>query len=86
MADNDFSTTPTATSSVHDHAPLHDHINNDITSQSQTVKATDTFSPSPPLKNPGHQQPPVDIEHVFVQDDPREWPRRRKVGVVLHYR
>ncbi|KIJ54897.1 hypothetical protein M422DRAFT_153520 [Sphaerobolus stellatus SS14] len=36
----------------------------------------------PPLKE-DQKAPVVDIEHVFVQDDPREWPRRRKLFTLI---
>jgi len=78
----DLPTTPTstATSTVHDSVSHDDHIDNNITIQS--TKGEGTSSSSPVLKIPENMHPPVDIEHVPVQDDPREWPKRRKVSLL----
>lgn len=67
----EYSTTPTATST------LHEGIGHDVVLPPSKEKSIDHASTEPEEQSP----PAVDIEHVYVENDPRKWSRRRKVVI-----
>ncbi|KAF8517404.1 vacuolar DHA amino acid exporter [Hysterangium stoloniferum] len=75
MQDNNILTSSTAVSTIHDRA------------DSVDVRGHDKHDTSVPMahvvsKIVEEEQPP-DIEHVYVQDDPRQWSKRRKTFTLV---
>lgn len=67
----EYSTTPTATST------LHEGNGHDVVLPPSKEKVVDHSSTETEEQPP----PAVDIEHVYVENDPRKWSRRRKVVI-----
>ena len=68
----DVSTTPTVCSTVHDQVDIPGSVENDADRPLSHIVSTH------------EEQQPLDIEHVFVQDDPRQWSKKRKVRYLVH--
>jgi hypothetical protein len=69
---HDISTTPTVSLTVHDNVDIPENVTDGVEGPSSHVTSTQK------------DQGALDIEHVLVQDDPREWSRKRKVRGLAH--